>query len=154
MVNVFGGSIASGPGNLQVVKKVVVTVSKFKAYIDEIQQSYVLDLHLIDYTRMQVVHLLPPFLFMMGKYMYWTMLPRRRLVIDTGTRGLKGDSGDKGPVGSRGSTEKRGVEGPEGPPGKIGNTGSVGSRGVIGARGEKGDKGDSGGFGQQGPIGP
>ena len=42
MVNVFGDSIASGPGNLQVVKKVVVTVGKFKDHIDEIQQSYVL----------------------------------------------------------------------------------------------------------------
>ena len=42
MVNVFGGSIASGPGNLQVAKKVVVTVGKFKDYSDEIQQRYVL----------------------------------------------------------------------------------------------------------------
>ena len=42
MVNVFGDSTASGPGNLQVLKKVVVTVGKFKDYKDEIQQSYVL----------------------------------------------------------------------------------------------------------------
>ena len=42
MVSVFGGSIASGPGNLQVAKKVVVTVDKFKDYIDEIQQISVL----------------------------------------------------------------------------------------------------------------
>ena len=40
MVNVFGDSIASGPGNLQMVKKVIVTVGKFKDYTDEIQQSY------------------------------------------------------------------------------------------------------------------
>ena len=40
MVNVFGDNIASGPGNLQVIKKVIVTVGKFKDYIDEIQQSY------------------------------------------------------------------------------------------------------------------
>ena len=40
MVNVFGDSITSRPGNLQVVKKVVVTVGKFKDYIDEIQQCY------------------------------------------------------------------------------------------------------------------
>ena len=40
MVNVFADSIASGSGNLQVVKKVVVTAGKFKDYIDEIQQSY------------------------------------------------------------------------------------------------------------------
>ena len=44
MVNVFGGSIASRPGNLQVMKKVVVTVGKIKDYIDEMS----LDLHLID----------------------------------------------------------------------------------------------------------
>ena len=36
MVNVFGYSIASGSGNLQVVKKVVVTEDKFKDYWDEI----------------------------------------------------------------------------------------------------------------------
>ena len=42
MVNVFGGSFASGPGNLQVAKKVVVTVGKFKDYSDKIQQSYLL----------------------------------------------------------------------------------------------------------------
>ena len=40
MVNVFGDSIASGPGNLQVVKKVVMTEGKFKDYGHEIQQSY------------------------------------------------------------------------------------------------------------------
>ena len=42
MVNVFGDSVASGPGNLQVVKKVVVTKGKFKDYWNEIQQIYVL----------------------------------------------------------------------------------------------------------------
>ena len=40
MVNAFGDSVASGPGNLQMVKKVVVTKGKFKDYSDEIQQSY------------------------------------------------------------------------------------------------------------------
>ena len=49
MVNVSGEIVASGPGNLQMVKKVIVTKGKFKDYIHEIQQ---LDLHLIDYTRM------------------------------------------------------------------------------------------------------
>ena len=38
MVNVFGDSVASGPGNLQMVKKIVVTVGKY--YSDEIRQSY------------------------------------------------------------------------------------------------------------------
>ena len=40
MVNVFVDSVANGPGNQQMVKKVVVTKGKFKDYIDEIQQSY------------------------------------------------------------------------------------------------------------------
>ena len=40
MVNVFGDSVASEPGNLQMVKKVVVTVGKFKDYGDAILQSY------------------------------------------------------------------------------------------------------------------
>ena len=40
MVNVFRDGIASAPGNLQVVKKVVVTEGKFKDYWNEIQQSY------------------------------------------------------------------------------------------------------------------
>ena len=62
MVNVFGDSIASGPGNLQVAKKVVVTVGKFKDYTDKIQQSY--ELGFPPYTRMKMVYLLPPFVFM------------------------------------------------------------------------------------------
>ena len=54
-VNIFGGSIGSRPGNLQVVKKVIVTAVKFKDYSDEIQQSYMLGftrytLHLTDYN--------------------------------------------------------------------------------------------------------
>ena len=36
----FGDSVASVPGNLHVVKKVVVTEGKFKDYWNEIQQSY------------------------------------------------------------------------------------------------------------------
>ena len=40
MVNVFGDSIASGLGNLQVVKRAVATVCQFEDYIDETQQSY------------------------------------------------------------------------------------------------------------------
>ena len=40
MVNVFGDSITSGPGSLQVAKKVVTTVGQFKDYMDEIRPSY------------------------------------------------------------------------------------------------------------------
>ena len=39
MVNEFGDSIASAPGNL-LVKKVVLTKGKFKDYWNEIQQIY------------------------------------------------------------------------------------------------------------------
>ena len=49
MVNVFGDSIASGPGNLQVVKKVVLTEGK--AMVMKYSAAMSLDLHLIDYTR-------------------------------------------------------------------------------------------------------
>ena len=40
MVNVFGDSVASVPGNPQMVKKIVVTKGKFKDYVNEMQQSY------------------------------------------------------------------------------------------------------------------
>ena len=141
-----------------------------------------LDLHSIDYTRIQRVHLSPPIRYYDGRVSVLddvaTMeVGDRSLAEDTisrklmmgdggsgvalqedrgpsGVRHLKGDSGDKGPVGSRGPTGKRGVEGPEVPPGKNGKMGPYGSEGEIGARGEKGDKGDTGGVGQQGPIGP
>ena len=39
MVNVFGDSVASGTGNLQMAKK-VETKDKYKDYWNEIQQSY------------------------------------------------------------------------------------------------------------------
>ena len=39
-------------------------------------------LFLTDYPRMEMVHLLPPFVFIMGGYMCWTVLPRWRLAID------------------------------------------------------------------------
>ena len=40
MVNVFGESVGSGPGNLQMVKKVVATKGKYKDYTNEMRQSY------------------------------------------------------------------------------------------------------------------
>ena len=40
MVNALGDSVASGLGNLQMMKKVVRTKGKFKDYADEIRQSY------------------------------------------------------------------------------------------------------------------
>ena len=62
------------------VKKVVVTEGRFKGYSDEIQQSSVLGF--TPYRLHEMVHLLPLFVFMMGRYMYWTMLSRWRLEIE------------------------------------------------------------------------
>ena len=45
------------------------------------------DLHLIDYTRIQMVHLLPPFVIMTGGYMYWTMFLQWRLAIEALQKG-------------------------------------------------------------------
>ena len=49
MVNVFGDGTASGPGNLQMVKNVVVIKGKFKGNGNEIQQSY--ELGFTPYTK-------------------------------------------------------------------------------------------------------
>ena len=81
MINVFGDSIASGPGNLQVVKKVVATVGQFKDYINEIRQSY--ELGFTPYRlHMNVGVFVTPFVFIVGGCMYWTMLPRWKLAVD------------------------------------------------------------------------
>ena len=76
MVNEFGDCTASGPGNLQVAKRVSLRTMRMK-YSKAIR----LDLHLIDCTRMQMAYLLPPFVIMMERYMYWTMLLRWGLAI-------------------------------------------------------------------------
>ena len=161
MVNVFGDSIASGPRNLQVGKKVVVTVGKSKDHIDEIQQSYVLGFSPYRLHKNADGTFVTPIRVYDGKVYVLDNVATmefgdRDLITDrinsklvylgssgialqggpSGARSLKGDSGDKGPVGNRGSTGKRRVEGPE-----------VGSRGGIG-------QGDTGVVGPQGPIGP
>ena len=152
MVNVFCGSIANGPGNLQVVKKAVVTVGKFKDYINEIQQSYVLGFTPYRLHKNADGTFVSPHSCYDGKVYILddvatmkvgdrNLITERKIVncyILHG--GLKGDSGDNGPVGSRIPSGKRGIEGPEGPPVKIGKVGPLGSRGGIGARGEKGNK--------------
>ena len=86
MVNVFGGSFASGPGNLQVVKKIVVTVGKFKDYSDEIKQSYVLG-----FTRYRLQKnvdgtFVTPIRVYSGRCWYWTMLLRWGLAIGISKR--------------------------------------------------------------------
>ena len=175
MFNVFGDS---GPGNLQVAKKVVATVGQFKEYIDEIQQNYELGfspyrLHKNEYgIFVTPIRVYDGDVIVLGNVA--TMkVGDRHLATDgimvyfvkgdgsngdivvlqgdrglSGARDLKGDSGYRGPSGSRGPTEQRGVEGSGGPPGKIGKMGPVRARGGIGARGEKGDKGGTGGVGQ------
>ena len=61
--NVFGDSVASGSGNLQMVRKIAVT--KGKSIGMKYSKVMCLDLHLIDYTRMETARLLPPFVIMM-----------------------------------------------------------------------------------------
>ena len=76
MVNVFGDSIAGGPGNLQVAKKVVDTVGQY--YIDPIRQSYELGfLHYRLHTNVEGVLVTS----IVRRCMYWTMLLRWRLAI-------------------------------------------------------------------------
>ena len=135
--------MTSGPGNLQMVKKVVVTEGNFKDYSDEIQHEHGFTPYRLHKNAdgTFVTHIL------WWEGICWAMLPRWRLVIEilheinskliyfvkcdgssdvalqgsgvsSRARGLKGGSGDKGSVGSRGSTGKRNVEGHEGPPGK------------------------------------
>ena len=141
-----------------------------------------LDLHLIDYTPIQKVHLLPHACLQgegicigrcchNGECQIETDTISSKLIYfakgdggsgvalqgdrgTSGTGGLKGDSGVQGSIGSRGPAGKLGVEGPEGLPGKIGKLGPVGSKGEIGVCCVKGDKRDTGGVGQQGPVGP
>ena len=79
IIHLFGDSVASGPGNLQMAKKVVVTKGKFKDYMDEIQQTY--EIGFTDYTRINMAYMLPPFVSMMRLYMYWIMFPRCMLAI-------------------------------------------------------------------------
>ena len=68
MVNVCGESVGGGSGNLQMVKKVVVSKGQYKDYTNEMQQSYELGFtHLLDYRHIQMVHLLPPIRVYDGK---------------------------------------------------------------------------------------
>ena len=78
MVNVFGDSIENGSGNLQVVKKVVVTVGQYTDYISEIRQSYELGLARYRlHTNVEGTFVTP-----IRGYMYWMMLSRWRLAND------------------------------------------------------------------------
>ena len=78
MVNLFGESAGIGGSvDLQLMKKIVTTVGTFGDYIDEIQQSYELG-----FTPYRLhANEVGPFVYIMGEYLYWTMLPRCRLPI-------------------------------------------------------------------------
>ena len=176
-------SVASRLGNLQMVKKVVVTKSKFNEYMDEIQQSYELGFTPYRlYKNQYGIYIIPIRVYDESVYVLenvatmnvssWYLEAGSSKLIcfvkgvggigialqgdrgASGSRGLKGDSGGQVSVGSQGPAGKRGIEGPEGPLGKVGKMGHVGSKGDIGTCGERGDKGDTDGVGQQVTVGP
>ena len=116
MVNIFGDSIASGPeGNLQVAKKVVAPVGRFRDYIDEIQQSYELGFTLYRlHTNSNGTFVIPIRVYVLDDET--TMQVTTRLIAtDTSSSKLiyfvKGDAGggvgsalhgDRGPSGAKG----------------------------------------------------
>ena len=118
MVNVFGDSIPSGTGNLQVVKKVVVTVSKYKDYIDEIQQRlqknvcaiYVTPIRVYDGKVIVLDNVATMKVGDQQVGVNWDIGSSGDIVALQGDRGtsgawgFKGDSGDRGPTGIQGPT--------------------------------------------------
>ena len=157
MVNVFGDSVASRPGNLPMAKKVVVTKGKFKDYVDEIRQNYELGftpyrLH----TNSDVTFVTPIRVYSGRVYVFddvATMeIGGRQVEADTISSKLiyfvKGDGssgvalqGDRGPSGTRGLK------------GYSGDQGSVGSRNPAGKRGVEGPEGPPGRIDKMGPVG-
>ena len=138
---VFGDSLASGPGNLQVVKKVVVTLGTFKDYIDEIQRSYELGFPAYRLHKNEDGIFVTPIRVYDGRVFVLedvaTMeVGDRRLARDTVNSelvyfvkddGSSGDivalQGDRGPSGARGlkkDSDDRGSAVSRGPTGKRG----------------------------------
>ena len=183
MANVFGESVGSGSGNLQLVKKVVTTVGTFGDYIDEIRQSYELGftpyrLHTnVDGTFVTPIRYYDGRVYVLDAVATMDVTGRhivgdkRKLVYfvedddgscvalqgdrePSGVSGLKGDSGDQGPSGRQGPAGTRGAVGSEGPPGKIGKIGTPGPVGGKGSAGERGEKGDKGDVGSGRLPGP
>ena len=160
MGNLFGDSIAGGRGNLQVVKKVVVTVGgKFKDYIDEIQQSYVLGftpyrLHKnVDGVFVTPIRAYEGRVYVLDDVSTMEVGDRHletdtidsKLVYFVKDDGGGGDivtlQGDRGPAGARGLN------------GDSGNRGPAVSRGPTGKRGAEGPEGPPGKIGKMGPVG-
>ena len=114
MVNVFGDSIASGPGNLQMAKKVVVTEGKFKDYTEEIHQSYELGFTPYRLHKNTDGTFVTPIRFYDGRVYVLNDVATlevggRSLTEDTTGIFCKGDwgsgvglQGDRGPSGARG----------------------------------------------------
>ena len=182
MVNVFGDSVASGPGNLQVVKKVVVTKGKFKDYMDGIRQSYELGftpyrLHTnVEGTFVTPIRVYSGKVYVLNDvatmevsewYLETDMISSKLIyfVKDNGGSGvaLQGDRGPSGTRGLKGDSDDQGSVGSRGQPGKRGVEGAgcppgkFGKLGPVRSKGDigaRGEKGDKGDSGQQGPIGP
>ena len=120
MVNVFGGGIASGSGNLQVAKKVVVTVGRFKDYSDEIQQSYVLGFtpyrlqKNVDGTFVTPirgkVYVLDDVATMEVSNRYLTTDTISSKLGDKGIQGSVGGNGDRDGRGERGVKGEKGIQ--------------------------------------------
>ena len=157
MFNVLGDSVASGPGNLQMVKKAVVTEGKFKDYGDEIQQSYELGftpyrLHKnTDGTFVTPVRYYHGRVYVLGDVA--TMeIGDRSISTDTIISKLmcfvKGDGGSgaalQGDIGPSGTRCLKGDSGDKGP---------VGSRGPAGKRGVEGPESPPGKIGKMEPVG-
>ena len=157
MVNVFGASTASGPGNLQVMKKVGATEGKFEGYIDEIQQSYDLGFSPYRLHKNTDGTFVTPIRYYDGRVYVLddvaTMeVVDRSLTEDTVSSKLiylvKGDGGS--------GVALQGYRGPSGArclKGDSGDEGPVGSRGPTGKRGAEEPEGPPGKIGKMGPVG-
>ena len=86
MVNVFGHSVRSGPGKLQIV---VVTKGMFKDYMDEIRQSYELEFTLYRIHTNPDGTFVTPIRFYSGKVYVLDNVA----TMDVGNRHIATDSG-------------------------------------------------------------
>ena len=182
MVNVFGDNTASGPGNLQVVKKVVVTEGKFKDYIAAIQQCYELGftpyrLHKnVDCTFVTPIRCYDGKVYVLDDVATMEVGDRSlteetinsklvdflkgdgcsgvALQRDRGPSRARGLKGDSGDKGAVGSRGPARKRGVEGPEGPPGKIGKMGPVGSKGGIGPRGEKGDKGDTGGVGQQGP
>ena len=156
MVNQFGESARSGSGNLQMVKKVVVTKGKYKDYTDEIRQSYELGFTPFRLHTNTVGTYVTPIRVYDGN----VHVLDDAATMDVGNRQIDSDkisskliyfvkSDDGSGVALQGD---RGPSGVKGLKGDSGGQGSVGSQGPAGKRGAVGPGGPPGKIGKIGPV--